>query len=150
MDVCPIVRGHIFTNSRAPGKPSIAGAPESRALFLRDRHNVIKQTVLRNENFSPPAFAGRDRTNYLKVRLASLKEALVLIMLDTGSLRRLKTYSDDPGAAFSYSGCSLGHLRADYVSKIWMGSSLWTSLKRYSIWNYSGIPSSNRLNSPGS
>jgi DNA polymerase epsilon subunit 2 len=62
-------RGDIVTKSRAAGKPSIAGAPESRALFLRDRHNIIKQTVLRNENFSPPAFAGRDRTNYLKVRL---------------------------------------------------------------------------------
>lgn len=61
------IRDHISTNSRAPGTPSIAGTPESRALFLRDRHNIIKQTVLRNENFSPPAFAGRDRTNYLKV-----------------------------------------------------------------------------------
>lgn len=61
------VPDHISTHSRAPGNPSIAGTPESRALFLRDRHNIIKQTVLRNENFSPPAFAGRDRTNYLKV-----------------------------------------------------------------------------------
>jgi DNA polymerase epsilon subunit 2 len=55
---------------RAAGKPAIAGASESKAIFLRDRHNIIKQIVLRNENFSPPAFAGRDRANYLKVSLA--------------------------------------------------------------------------------
>lgn len=36
-------------------------------MFLRDRHNIIKQIVLRNENFSPPAFAGKDRANYLKL-----------------------------------------------------------------------------------
>lgn len=55
---------------RAAGKPAIAGASESKAVFLRDRHNIIKQIVLRNENFSPPAFAGRDRANYLKVSCA--------------------------------------------------------------------------------
>ena len=52
---------------RAPGKPDLAGSPTSKAQFLRDRHNIIKQVVLRNENFSPPAIAGRDRENYLKV-----------------------------------------------------------------------------------
>ncbi|KAF8324081.1 hypothetical protein DL93DRAFT_95420 [Clavulina sp. PMI_390] len=34
--------------------------------MLRNRHNVIKQSVLRNENFSPP-ISGRERTNYLKI-----------------------------------------------------------------------------------
>jgi len=139
-----IVRDHIFTNSRAPGKPSIAGAPDSRALFLRDRHNIIKQTVLRNENFSPPAFAGRDRASYLKVFIYRVGLARqwdsgsVLTRLKTDSLHRLKTYSVDPGAGFSCSVCSLDHLKADYASRIWMGSSLWTSLKRYSVWNHLG------------
>lgn len=35
---------------------------------MRDRFNIIRQVVLRNENFSPPAIAGRDRDSYLKVR----------------------------------------------------------------------------------
>jgi hypothetical protein len=106
MDVLSTVQNHISTNSRAPRKPSIAGAPESRALFLRDRHNIIKQTVLRNENFSPPAFAGRDRTNYLKVRLIwCARQELVLTRLKTGSLRRLKTYLVDPETGFSCLVC---------------------------------------------
>lgn len=66
--------GILFIEPRAAVKPSIAGSSESRAMFLRDRHNIIKQVVLRNENFSPPAFAGRDRENYLK--LTSTKNLL--------------------------------------------------------------------------
>ena len=132
--VLSTVRDHIYTNSRAPGRPSIAGTPESRALFLRDRHNIIKQTVLRNENFSPPAFAGRDRTNYLKVSPRPLV-CPCLIRLKIDSLRRLKTYSGDQGAGFSCSVCSLDRLKADYASRIWMASYLWTSLKRYSVLN---------------
>ncbi|KAG8835941.1 DNA-directed DNA polymerase epsilon, subunit B [Serendipita sp. 399] len=53
---------------KAARKPSVAGTSESKAMFLRDRYNIIKQIVLRNENFSPPAFAGKDRANYLKAR----------------------------------------------------------------------------------
>ncbi|KAG8902425.1 DNA-directed DNA polymerase epsilon, subunit B [Tulasnella sp. 403] len=59
---------------KAPNAPSLGGTPASRAQFLRDRHNIIKQVVLRNENFSPPAIAGRDRDNYLK--LTSTKNLL--------------------------------------------------------------------------
>lgn len=56
---------------RAPSKPSIGGSPTSRAQFLRDRYNIIKQVILRNEHFSPPAVPGKDRDNYLKVYLFS-------------------------------------------------------------------------------
>ncbi|KIM29152.1 hypothetical protein M408DRAFT_328860 [Serendipita vermifera MAFF 305830] len=59
---------------KAGGRPAIAGVSESKAVFLRDRHNIIKQIVLRNENFSPPAFAGSDRANYL--RLTSTRNLL--------------------------------------------------------------------------
>jgi len=62
----------------------------------------------------------------------------VLTRLKTDSLHRLKIYSVDPGAGFSCSVCSLDHLKADYASRIWMGSSLWTSLKRYSVWSRLG------------
>ncbi|KDN48053.1 hypothetical protein RSAG8_03069, partial [Rhizoctonia solani AG-8 WAC10335] len=50
-----------------PNKPGIGGSPTSRAQFLRDRYNIIKQVVLRNEHFSPPAVPGKDRDSYLKL-----------------------------------------------------------------------------------
>ncbi|KAG9126473.1 hypothetical protein FRC07_003289 [Ceratobasidium sp. 392] len=52
---------------KSPNKPSIGGSPISRAQFLRDRYNIIKQVVLRNEHFSPPAVPGKDRDSYLKL-----------------------------------------------------------------------------------
>ncbi|KDQ20670.1 hypothetical protein BOTBODRAFT_26684 [Botryobasidium botryosum FD-172 SS1] len=59
---------------RNPKPPTIAGTPASRHTYLRDRHNIIKQIVLRNENFSPPAIANRDRDSYFK--LTSTKNLL--------------------------------------------------------------------------
>ncbi|KEP55739.1 DNA polymerase epsilon subunit B [Rhizoctonia solani 123E] len=52
---------------KGPNRPSIGGSPTSRAQFLRDRYNIIKQVVLRNEHFSPPAVPGKDRNSYLKL-----------------------------------------------------------------------------------
>ena len=52
-------------NSRK--KPSLAGAAESKAQYLRDRYNILKQIILRNEHFSPPALPGHDRENYMRV-----------------------------------------------------------------------------------
>jgi DNA polymerase epsilon subunit 2 len=48
-------------------KPSLAGAPDSKAMYLRDRYNILKQVILRNEHFSPPALPGHDRDSYMKV-----------------------------------------------------------------------------------
>ena len=61
------------TKDGARKKPSLAGAPESRAMYLRDRYNILKQVILRNEHFSPPALPGHDRENYMKVREKSDK-----------------------------------------------------------------------------
>ncbi|ODN74772.1 DNA polymerase epsilon subunit B [Cryptococcus amylolentus CBS 6039] len=47
--------------------PSIAGQANSRSAFLRERWAIIKEIVLRNENFTPPAIGGHDRANYLKL-----------------------------------------------------------------------------------
>ena len=79
------VRGG-FTTSK--GKGSIAGQASSRAAFLRERWGIIKevcpsstsrirvlwgevgadrQIILRNENFTPPAIGGHDRSAYLKL-----------------------------------------------------------------------------------
>lgn len=55
------------TKDGARKKPSMAGAPESRAMYLRDRYNILKQVILRNEHFSPPALPGHDRDSYMKV-----------------------------------------------------------------------------------
>ncbi|KAG9044272.1 DNA-directed DNA polymerase epsilon, subunit B [Tulasnella sp. UAMH 9824] len=52
---------------KVSGQPSLGGQPTARAQFMRDRFNIIRQVVLRNENFSPPAIAGRDRDSYLKL-----------------------------------------------------------------------------------
>ncbi|WWD06489.1 DNA polymerase epsilon subunit B [Kwoniella europaea PYCC6329] len=58
------VRGG-FTTSRP--KPSMAGQASSRSAFLRERWGIIKEIILRNENFTPPAIGGHDRSNYLKL-----------------------------------------------------------------------------------
>lgn len=54
-----------FTTSKS--KPSIAGQASSRAAFLRERWGIIKEIILRNENFTPPAIGGHDRSSYLKL-----------------------------------------------------------------------------------
>ena len=58
------VRGGFSTSK---SKPSIAGQASSRAAFLRERWGIIKEIVLRNENFTPPAIGGHDRSSYLKL-----------------------------------------------------------------------------------
>lgn len=56
------------TGHSARKYPSLAGAADSKAQYLRDRYNILKQVILRNEHFSPPALPGHDRENYMKVR----------------------------------------------------------------------------------
>ncbi|WWD21020.1 DNA polymerase epsilon subunit B [Kwoniella shandongensis] len=58
------VRGG-FTTSKT--KPSVAGSAAARSAFLRERWGIIKEIILRNENFTPPAIGGHDRSNYLKL-----------------------------------------------------------------------------------
>lgn len=58
------VRGG-FTTTKT--KPSIAAQASSRAAFLRERWGIIKEIILRNENFTPPAIGGHDRSSYLKL-----------------------------------------------------------------------------------
>ncbi|GHJ86100.1 hypothetical protein NliqN6_2502 [Naganishia liquefaciens] len=48
-------------------KPAIAGPPSARAAFLRERWSIIRQLVVRNENFTPPVIGGHDRGEYLKL-----------------------------------------------------------------------------------
>ncbi|KAM0752277.1 DNA polymerase epsilon, subunit B [Meredithblackwellia eburnea MCA 4105] len=55
-------------------EPTVAPPPTSKARYMRDRFNIIKQAILRNEHFSPPAIAGHERTEYMK--LTSIKNLL--------------------------------------------------------------------------
>jgi DNA polymerase epsilon subunit 2 len=53
--------------ARSSRPPTIAGSAESRARVLRDRLQIIKRIILRNEHFAPSAFQNRDRQAPLKV-----------------------------------------------------------------------------------
>ncbi|WVN91125.1 DNA polymerase epsilon subunit B [Cryptococcus depauperatus CBS 7841] len=58
----------------AKNKPSLAGDAASKSAFLRERWAIIKDIILRNENFTPPAIGGTDRSTYLK--LSSTRQLL--------------------------------------------------------------------------
>ncbi|PPQ77434.1 hypothetical protein CVT25_011016 [Psilocybe cyanescens] len=51
-----------------------SGSPETRVISLRDRLNIIKQCVLRNEHFAPSTLPSRDRE-----RLVTLKSTKQLL-----------------------------------------------------------------------
>lgn len=53
--------------NRVSRKLTVSGSPESRVLAMRDRLNLIKQTIMRNDNFSPRPFAGANREKFLRV-----------------------------------------------------------------------------------
>ncbi|GAA5824774.1 hypothetical protein JCM11251_005335 [Rhodosporidiobolus azoricus] len=65
------VRGG-FEKSKAA--PTLAPGALSKARYLRDRFNIIKQVILRNEHFCPPAVVGPERTDYMK--LTTIKNLL--------------------------------------------------------------------------
>ncbi|KAI0702873.1 epsilon DNA polymerase [Cytidiella melzeri] len=53
---------------RKPDPLTISGSAESRVAAVRNRLNIIKQTVLRNDHFSPSTLPSRDRENLLTLR----------------------------------------------------------------------------------
>ena len=46
---------------------TLSGSAESRVAAIRNRLNIIKQTVLRNDHFSPSTITARDRERLLTV-----------------------------------------------------------------------------------
>lgn len=46
-----------------------SGTPESRVTSVRDRLNIIRQCVLRNEHFAPSTLPSRDREKLVTVRI---------------------------------------------------------------------------------
>ncbi|KAI0375580.1 epsilon DNA polymerase [Pilatotrama ljubarskyi] len=56
------------TFERASGPLTSSGSAESRVMAMRNRLNVIKQCVLRNDHFSPSTLPSKDRENLLTLR----------------------------------------------------------------------------------
>ncbi|KAH9943488.1 epsilon DNA polymerase [Epithele typhae] len=56
------------TFERAQGSLTSSGTAESRVTAMRNRLNVIKQCVLRNDHFSPSTLPSKDRENLLTIR----------------------------------------------------------------------------------
>jgi DNA polymerase epsilon subunit 2 len=46
---------------------TLAGSADSRVLAMRDRLHIIRQSVLRNEHFSPSTLPSRDRERLVTV-----------------------------------------------------------------------------------
>jgi len=53
---------------RSKATPTLAPGPLSKAQYLRDRFNIIKQVILRNEHFCPPTIVDPERADYMKAR----------------------------------------------------------------------------------
>lgn len=56
-----------YPRIRPKDAPSIAPGPLSKSRYLRDRFNIIKQVILRNEHFCPPTVVDAARSDYMKV-----------------------------------------------------------------------------------
>ncbi|KDQ64598.1 hypothetical protein JAAARDRAFT_145515 [Jaapia argillacea MUCL 33604] len=56
------------TFERSQHTPTISGTADSRVMAVRNRLQIIKQTVLRNEHFSPSTLPSRDREHLLALK----------------------------------------------------------------------------------
>ncbi|RDX55559.1 epsilon DNA polymerase [Lentinus brumalis] len=56
------------TFERAPWSLTSSGSADSRITAMRNRLNVIKQCILRNDHFSPSTLPSKDRENLLTLR----------------------------------------------------------------------------------
>ncbi|BGP51155.1 DNA-directed DNA polymerase epsilon, subunit B [Rhodotorula kratochvilovae] len=59
---------------KAKAAPTLAPGALSKAQYLRDRFNIIKQVILRNEHFCPPTVVDPERADYMK--LTTIKNLL--------------------------------------------------------------------------
>jgi DNA polymerase epsilon subunit 2 len=62
------------SQSSATAQPSISSSPGSRIAAMRDRLDIIRQCILRNEHFAPSTIPSRDREKL--VTLKSTKQLL--------------------------------------------------------------------------
>ncbi|KAK9763417.1 DNA-directed DNA polymerase epsilon, subunit B [Basidiobolus ranarum] len=57
--------------SSHPDKPQLFATAGNKASLFRDRHDLLRQRILRNENFVPPAFSNRDKGEYVQLTAIS-------------------------------------------------------------------------------
>jgi len=73
VEVCVLLETNsstlFFLLHRARHRLSVLGTAESRILAIRDRLNIIKQTILRNDHFAPSTIPSRDREHLLTASL---------------------------------------------------------------------------------
>ncbi|KAI5124943.1 hypothetical protein M0805_007370 [Coniferiporia weirii] len=56
------------TFEKSPHLSTISGTADSRVIAIRDRYGIIRQTILRNDHFSPSTLPGKDRDRLLNLR----------------------------------------------------------------------------------
>ncbi|KAF5333197.1 hypothetical protein D9611_002432 [Ephemerocybe angulata] len=111
----------VWSQERAP--LTISGSAESRVTSMRDRLNIIKQCVLRNEHFAPSTLPSRDREKLVTLKstkqllgragerflllgmLAHNKEGKVCLEDSDGRVELDFSKLDEPGEGFFTDGC---------------------------------------------
>ncbi|KAL1706404.1 DNA polymerase alpha/epsilon subunit B-domain-containing protein [Schizophyllum commune] len=102
---------------------TVSGTPESRVLSVRNRLNIIKQCVLRNEHFAPSTLPSKDRERLVTLKstkqllgragerflllgmLAHNKEGKLVLEDADGSVELDFTHLDEPGDGLFVEGC---------------------------------------------
>ncbi|KAF9008989.1 epsilon DNA polymerase [Cyathus striatus] len=100
-----------------------AGSADSRVASIRDRLNIIRQCVLRNEHFAPSTLPSRDRERLVTLKstkqllgrpgqrflllgmLAHNKEGKICLEDADGSVELDFTFLDEPGEGIFTEGC---------------------------------------------
>ncbi|KAF8974466.1 DNA polymerase epsilon, subunit B [Flammula alnicola] len=111
------------TFEKSPAPLTSSGSPESRVISIRDRLNIIKQCVLRNEHFAPSTLPSRDREKLVTLKstkqllgrfgerflllgmLAYNKEGKLCLEDADGSVELDFSSLDDPGDGLFSEGC---------------------------------------------
>lgn len=75
----------------------MSGSADSRVSAVRDRLNVIKQCVLRNEHFAPSTLPSRDRDRLVTV---SIRPVLRMVILTSVQLKSTKQLLGRAGERF--------------------------------------------------
>jgi len=63
------------TFERVSAPLTLSGSADSRTAAMRNRLHIIKQTVLRNDHFSPSTLPSRDREHLLTINKAALRSS---------------------------------------------------------------------------
>ncbi|TFK75812.1 epsilon DNA polymerase [Pluteus cervinus] len=111
------------TFERATAPLTMSGSPESRVMAVRDRLNIIRQCILRNEHFAPSTLPSRDRERLVTLKstkqllgrpgdrflllgmLAHNKEGKLCIEDADGSVTLDFSKLDEPGDGLFTEGC---------------------------------------------